>query len=185
MSYRFQGARIVAPVTFETDEILFVNNTLAVRQERISLFGQRWKVTFEVEPEPNANILVHMLPRLAATFEFNVPQPDNPLLFEALTGSTTGVANAGVTGFGTAAVLPAGRFIRFANHNKVYMVTGYNAGVATVYPSLEAAIPSGTSFSYGNNVNMRVFYDESQVRGITFNDGVLSSPGTITLIENA
>jgi hypothetical protein len=184
MSYTFQGARIIAPVSFETDEILFVNNTLSVRQERVSLFGQRWRVTFEVAPSTNANILVHMLPRLTSTFEFNVPQPDNPSLNQSLTSTTTAQATAGTNGFQSGVTIPTGRFIRFATHDKVYMVLSSAAGVTTVYPGLEDTMPSGTSFNYGTNVNMRVFYDESQVRGITFENGRLSNPGTITLVEN-
>jgi hypothetical protein len=183
--YTFQGARIAAPVSFETDEILFVNNTLSLKQERVSFTGQRWRVSFGVESQPNAAILVHMLTRLTSTFEFNVPQPDNPFLSESLTAAVTASSAAGSTSFSTGATVPVGRFIRFNNHNKVYMVTGQSGSVVSVYPALESAVSSSVNFNYGINTTMRVFYDESQVRGITFENGVVSNPGTITLVENA
>jgi hypothetical protein len=184
-TYTFQGARIIAPVSFETDEILFVNNTLAMRQERVSLFGQRWKISFKVEPKSNADILVHMLPRLSTTFNFTVPQPDNPKLFTPLTGNVTDTATRGSDSFQTTTNLPSGRFIKFSNHSKVYMVLSRSDNTVTIYPSLELDLTTETTFAYGNNVTMQVFYDENQVRGITFENGVLSDPGTITLIENA
>jgi hypothetical protein len=185
MSYTFQGARIIAPVSFETDEILFVNNTLAMRQERVSLYGQRWRISFELEPMPNASILVHMLPRLTSTFEFNVPQPDNPSLNTSLSGNLLVNALAGTSVISTAANTPVGRFIRFANHQKTYMVIDVNGNSKTLYPALEANVTTSVSFSYGTNTTMRVFYDDSQVRGITFENGRLSNPGTIVLVENA
>jgi hypothetical protein len=182
--YTFQGARIVAPVSFETDELLFVNNTLTMRQERLTFSGQRWRITFNVQPQGNANILVHMLNRLIDSFDFTVPQPDDPKLFAPLSSTTSATASKGATGFQTAATLPAGRFVKFANHSKVYMVTSQTGQSTTLYPALEAELPSGTAFNYGNNVVMRVYYDDSQTRGITFENGLLSNPGTVTLVEH-
>jgi hypothetical protein len=182
--YTFQGARIVAPVSFETDELLLVNNTLTMKQQRMTLPGQRWRVSFRVQPQPNANILVHMLPRLVTSFDFTVPQPDNPKLFSALTGNVTAAASAGATGFQTSATVPAGRFIKFNNHNKVYMVLSQQGTAVTLYPALQATLATTNTFTYGNNVLMKTYYDDEQVRGITFENGLLSDPGVIMLVED-
>lgn len=182
--YNFQGARIVAPVSFETQELLYVNNLLNMKQERFSLEGQRWKISFSVEPEGNSNILVHMVSRLTSTFSFTVPQPDDPTMNEPLVATVQNTASAGTNGFVCSETLPVGRFIKFANHSKVYLVTSSAAGVTTIYPNLHSDIPATTEVFFGNNVTMTVFYDDSQSRGITFEDGLLSNPGTITLIEN-
>ena len=48
--YYFEGAPIVTPVSVETDELVFVNDTLSLKQDRITGASQRWLVSFKLMP---------------------------------------------------------------------------------------------------------------------------------------
>jgi hypothetical protein len=43
--------------------------------------------------------------------------------------------------------------------------------------------PSGLTYSTVANATIRYYREVTNLRGITFNDGILASPGTIDIIE--
>jgi hypothetical protein len=185
--YTFAGIPIIAPVSFETDESFVVNELMNKRQERLTLSSQRWKVTFRVEPHKNASLLLHLASNVGNTFSFTVPQPDNPeTYYNELTTTTTGsTIQPGATSITVAAPanFAVGRFFNFGNHTKLYIVTGITGSTIQFYPSLIASVPAATQVRSGRNVTMQSWYDVSMVRGVTFEDGLLADPGSITLIE--
>jgi len=89
-------------------------------------------------------------------------------------GGTINVSNA------TGVAYPKGAFVTGSN-NKVYMVKSDASSV--VESNLYPTPPSGLTYSTVANATIRYYREISDLRGITFNDGVLASPGTIIIIE--
>jgi hypothetical protein len=75
---------------------------------------------------------------------------------------------------------PKGAFVTGSN-NKVYMVKADASSV--VESNLYPTPPSGLTYSTVANATIRYFRSVDNLRGITFNDGILASPGTIEIIE--
>ena len=86
---------------------------------------------------------------------------------------------------GTGGNLLKGEFIKFASHAKVYMVIdkGVNGVGVKISPRLVAPVTPGTVVNYGGKVTMRCKYELNTIIGLQFNDGILSSPGQIKVIE--
>lgn len=90
-------------------------------------------------------------------------------------------------GSATTASYPKGSFItgtRTVNSvttNKVYMVKSDASSIvdSNLYPTP----PSGTTYSTVENATIKYYRDISDIKGITFTDGILSNPGTINIIE--
>ena len=70
-------------------------------------------------------------------------------------------------------VIPEGRFISLAGNDKVYLVTGYDDGLVTLYPRLTKPVSVGTNVQV-NNVVAQVKHSPSNV-GITVRRGVIQS----------
>lgn len=80
----------------------------------------------------------------------------------------------------TGVAYPKGAFVTGSN-NKVYMIKSDASSVAdsNLYPTP----PSGLTYSTVANATIRYYRDVSDLRGITFSDGILADPGTINIIE--
>jgi len=83
-------------------------------------------------------------------FQFPVPQP--PIGGNTLGGKTVAATDAGATVVGLAGtgapVIDAGRFIKFANHAKVYIVEASGSGSLTIFPGLVSAVLGGVGVSF-------------------------------------
>jgi hypothetical protein len=75
---------------------------------------------------------------------------------------------------------PKGAFVTGSN-NKVYMVKADATSI--VQSNLYPTPPSGLTYSTVANATIRYFRSVANLRGITFSDGLLASPGTIDIIE--
>jgi len=75
---------------------------------------------------------------------------------------------------------PKGAFVTGSN-NKVYMVKADASSISTsnLYPTP----PSGLTYSTVANATIRYFRSIDSMRGVTFNDGILATAGTIDIIE--
>lgn len=78
-----------------------------------------------------------------------------------------------------------GEFVQFVGDVKVYIIK--NPGIKgigfEIFPSLRSPKLSGTQIIYGDRVIMSAYYDNSNTFGIGYSDGVLTDPGTFTLVE--
>jgi hypothetical protein len=87
--------------------------------------------------------------------------------------------------------LPKGSFIKFSNHNKIYMTTNNietPGGSVTLqlYPTLRSNVTANTSLYHpGSSIKptLQYYRDLETLQGITYEDGVIVNPGTIKLIE--
>ena len=83
------------------------------------------------------------------------------------------------------AVIPAGSFIKFSNHSKVYLTesTVNGSGSTRIHPGLIQSVPSSTGIQHGPNCLLTYSRDVNDIKGITFSDGILSNAGTVNLVE--
>ena len=82
-------------------------------------------------------------------------------------------------------VIPAGSFIKFSNHSKVYLTesTVNGSGSTRIHPGLVQPVPSSTRIQHGSNCLLTYSRDVNDIKGITFSDGILSNAGTVNLVE--
>ena len=188
--YTFQGQLIIAPVSFESEQKVLSTKTWSSREERVTMDGQRWRISFGLEPDEGASLLPHLVASFGDEFDFIVPQPDAPsqdnpnnaLIVEGT--SEIGTNRVDIKTSDWRNLINRGRFIKFGNHNKLYMVVNITSDAIFIYPNLVSEVRDGfTLFCGTENVEMRAQYDTSMTKGITFSDGLLSDPGTVTLVE--
>jgi hypothetical protein len=190
--YGTEVIKFVAPMSVISNQPAFVMDSISLRRSSNSQEVQRWEIKTNVEPLNNSpTMLLHsVLMGYTEVFDIYMPQVYRVSGGVTATGSITvsGTASIGAPSVninGVNGLIPKGEFVRFGNHNKVYLVTADITGNGTisVFPKLRTAVPSGTTMTYGNDVIMRARYDTDNVLGISYRDGILSDPGTITLIE--
>lgn len=175
-----------APLSIISNEPTYVQDTNSLRRITQSQGTQRWEIETKIVPSNNsANFLVHSATSSAHTPVFiRMPQ---------VYGLTYTVASRNVTTTTTKSsntipvdgALVVGEFIKFNNHNKVYLVIddGLISGSIKTVPSLRQDVPAGTAIKAGLQVTFRAYYDTSVHTGITYVDGVLSDPGSVRFIE--
>jgi hypothetical protein len=75
---------------------------------------------------------------------------------------------------------PKGAFVT-GSDNKIYMIKVDASSVAdsNLYPTP----PSGLTYSTVDNATIRYYRDISDIKGITFSDGLIANPGTVNIIE--
>ncbi len=196
--YYFEGSPIVAPLTIESNEPVFVADTVNLKQQRASQSAQRWELSFQIQTKDiEEDYFVGIVTNINTAKTMVMPQ----LLAvdKKVTVTTNGSANATSAGASTITVnfsaaerlLPKGSFIKFSNHSKIYMVTANVTTQTTpvsvsIYPELKQTISAGTTVYHpGSSIKptLQYYRDLETLQGITYEDGVLINPGTIRLIE--
>lgn len=195
-SYTFQGEPISAPVSITSNQPVFDAETISLKRQRVITGAQRWELEFNTTPrDPGAFFRQQVNGRGTRTMV--MPQIHG---VADVTGTT--VMSAGATTAGATAVpvdipsgsisIPAGRFIKFAGHDKIYMVTEDEnvrpvpAGIS-IFPPLVADVADNEVVHYSDEDTSLIFTgyrDSTDINGITFEDGVLARSGTIRLYEN-
>jgi len=161
MKYYYEGYEILAPLTISSNEPMFDSDTVSLRKQRSSQNAQRWELSFDILTTSPADALISI------TGFDTVKTMTMPQLTDV--GSRLGSVN-----------YPKGAFVTGSN-NKVYMIKADAASVvdSNLYPTP----PSGLTYSTVSNATIRYYREVTNLRGITFNDGILASPGTIDIIE--
>jgi hypothetical protein len=192
MAYYFKGARILAPYTISSNEPVYEVDTVSLGIQRASQGAQRWELNFTTITTSNeeADLMVGtvlsinstetmIMPQLPSVAKKNTASANLAVTSSALAGATSlQVSNDGL--------LSKGSFVKLSNHDKLYMVTAdVEAGTVDVpiYPILRKTISTATVLLTGSAAVITCYRDISNVRGITFQDGILSNAGSITLIE--
>ena len=143
MAYTFNGATILAPVTITSNQPIYETDTVSLSKQRASQGAQRWELSFTTVTTENteADMLVGMITGLATSATMVMPQ-----IPSAAKGNTASVslvisvaAAAGLSAVTVVSdgVIKKGSFIKFSNHDKLYMVTAdVAAGTApvSIYP---------------------------------------------------
>ena len=77
-------------------------------------------------------------------------------------------------------------FVSFGKYpSKVYLVSRVDsiAGTITIFPGLVENVVIDTPVFHGKDVIMRANYDDSVIRGIQYDNGILASLGTVRFVE--
>ena len=207
-AYYYKGSPILAPLTIESNQPIYVSDTVSLKQIRTAMNAQRWEVSFDTATNDNAvelliascdgqsNVSTMIMPQLkevddAYTADSDSGSTNGPLLFShgahAAGDDTITLSRLEGVGF-----LPKGSFIKFSNHNKVYLLkTDVDLDSMTlstyvdveIYPSLRVSVADSIQMKIGSECTISYFPSIDNQKGITYQDGVLASPGTTTIIE--
>ena len=199
--YYYNGAKILAPYTIVSNEPMFDMTTISLKTQRASQGHQRWEISFGTQYERNNQVdgLLSAIVDLEETNTMIMPQltevADNntltgsPLVAaDAVSGATSVTIDAGVY----SGVLPKGSFVKFSDHDKLYIttntlnITGSTDQTLNIYPGLVKALDisvTSPTLVTGNNAILTYYRSIDNQTGITYTDGILSNVGTITLIE--
>lgn len=195
-TYQFKGQDIVAPFRITSNEPAFSSDTITLKTRRVRQGAQRWELEFGVTMTDASNFLADTVSSFHDSVTMEMPQLNSRGETISQGTSTSSVSTSGthsandstVTLSGANGTIKKGRFIKFSNHNKIYLVIADYSGTGdiNIYPSLRASVPAATSVQYRDTVDSITFTayrDIANINGILFTDGVLSEAGTINLIE--
>ena len=200
-TYQYQGQDIVAPFRVTSNEPAFAADTVSLRQRRITQGNQRWELEFGVVMQDPTDFFVNSISTFNDVVTMEMPQLNVrgetissgtstaaiDVATTALAGSST-VVLANGTSLGT---INKGRFVKFSNHNKIYMVTSTTTlaadgtGTLNIHPPLRENVVSTTDLLYrdSDSITFRAYRDITNTNGVVYTDGVLSEAGNINLIE--
>ncbi len=199
-TYYYRGQEILTPYTISDNRTVYLNESLNKKRTTTQLTGQRFDMNFSVKPshDPSQIMLAH-ISGFHKTDTMIFPQGvgledkrtyDGSLEVKtALFPGSDEVTVNSISGHGANKIIPAGYFITFDGHPKVYMVTeevtidDMTDKVLKVYPNLQAGIDVNELVQFGDDVIYTYERDIRTARGVTFSNGILTNPGTINLVE--
>jgi len=188
-------AKFVAPTTVRSNHPVFASDTLSLSRNATRRVAQRWEIQTHLEPLSNSaqDLFVHLIDKAYTTaFTILMPQNYGAKLARSTTSPTplaSGVAgNTIVTLTGnTQGYIPKGTFIKFSNHNKIYLAMSNRSGDGTlsIYPALKTTmlVQNNISMTWRDDVLMQCLYDLDVVTGMVYSDGILMDMGEIRLVE--
>ena len=192
MAYTFNGATILAPLSITSNQPIYETDTVSLSKQRASQGAQRWELSFTTvtSESTEADMLVGMITGLATASTMIMPQI--PSVVKGNTAGVSLVISAGVAaGLSSVTVvsdgiIKKGSFIKFSNHDKLYMVTAdVAAGTVpvSIYPSLRTAVTTSHTLKTGSSAVLTYYRGIDSTQGLKFTDGILSSVGSISLSE--
>lgn len=182
--------QFVAPLIVKSNRPVFLSDTMSLHRRSSARTAQRWEIQTNLMPQSSgAQHLMVQLVTKGSTEAVTVVMPQNYGVTLARTVSTTptAVGSAGdtqVTLSGCTGTIPAGTFVKFSNHSKIYMTTSERSGngVVGIFPELRASV-SGHAMNCRDDVLMSALFDTDTINGMAYTDGILMDLGSIKLIE--
>ena len=148
--------RDITDVTFESMLLQEGDRALSGRKWTSSTRAQWWRFLVQLQsswhhaPQAAIRVFAHMAARnQSQQFDFPVPQPPggNTLGGKRVAATAQGRVRVGLTGVGNP-IIDVGRFIRFANHAKVYIVEDASPTTITLFPRLVTAVSASTAIDF-------------------------------------
>lgn len=199
-------ATFMTPLNIKSNVPGFSLDTVSLKRKASRSDNQRWELEAAIQPtNDSAAFFVHnvvngfdrviyvRMPQIYLISNGNAgiskrtpvgaPVGAKPIL--TVDGNyVAGIDVVDIDGLG-AFNMALGEFIQFFGDPKVYVVTnpGDKGKGVGIYPSLRKAKVDNTQVLYGDAVTLRAYYDNSNAFGIKYQDGVMTDPGTFTLIE--
>jgi hypothetical protein len=180
--------RFATPMQVISNQPIFGSDSISLKRYTHSYGVQRWEIKTAVEPSNfGYEFFAHsVINGYSEIFDIRMPQvfrgEGNYSSAGWSASGSAGSYSVSASGPGT---LKRGEFIRFAGtggHNKVYMVTAdCSGGTLNIFPRLRENV-SG-AIENGNNVTFKARYDTSTILGMTYQNGILGDPGTVTFLE--
>ena len=160
------GAFPISTAQFESLGIKSIQNTIiskSISGKKLArqIDGQRWAFTIKIITAKRSDVygelMAFIIKQRSGKENFTIVPPEVEDARGTASGTPNGTASAGATsitlgGTGTG-TLKAGDFIKFANHDKVYMVVAdqsdISTGSLTIEPPLTTAV-SSSDITYDN-----------------------------------
>ena len=160
------GAFPISTAQFESLGIKSIQNTIiskSVSGKKLArqIDGQRWAFTIKIITAKRSDVygelMAFIIKQRSGKENFTIIPPEVEDARGTASGTPNGTASAGATsitlgGTGTG-TLKAGDFIKFSNHDKIYMVVAdqsdISTGTLTIEPPLTTAV-SSSDITYDN-----------------------------------
>jgi len=207
MAYYFKGAQILAPYRIVSNQPIYETDSVSLAKQRASQGVQRWEISFDTlaTADNEVELLLGVIENLATADTMVMPQL--PSVEKGTDASTNLTLTLGAAAGDTSARVDSdgfvkkGAFFKFSNHTKLYMLTSeievsesvnQATGVITrtdleqsftFYPPLKTAVTTAHTMDTGADAQLSYYRDIDNQAGITFQDGILSSTGSVSLIE--
>ena len=183
-------ATFAAPLTVRNNRPVFASDSLNLKRNINVRPAQRWEIQSNLVPlstDANELFVAIALSDCYQTIEVKMPQNTGSVHNRVTAGSTSyasGSLNSTTVSVTTAGTIPAGTFIRFGNHSKIYLTKTERVGTGTVevYPPLQSSVVNQVLF-WQDDVVMPCLVDLDTTLGMVYTDGVLMDLGSIKLIE--
>jgi hypothetical protein len=183
-------ARFTAPLTVRSNQPIFSSDTLSLKRTTSRRTAHRWEIEANLEPlTSGANDLFVNLVTKGFTESVTISMPQNygVILKRTSVSTPAGTGDRGATTVdvtGNTGLIPAGTFVRFPSHSKIYITTADLSGSGTmhVYPALRDDATGGV-FNHRDDVMMPCLYDTDTISGMVYTDGILMDIGKVKLIE--
>jgi len=196
-TYYYNGAQILAPFSIISNSPVYESDTVSLKRLRSSQGHQRWELSFECIANDNlADLFIDSIKDLDTADSMIMPQFKEVEDLCTLSGtatvtSTTAVNASSVTITNTSinGVLKKGSFVKFSNHSKVYTLTAdLNMSLSgnqsvLIFPKLVKEVPANSTMNYGSNCVISYFKEITDLKGMSFADGILADMGSINLTE--
>jgi hypothetical protein len=181
------------PLTITSNQPIAASESLNLKVISSGHAAQRWEISAAIAPtnETPESLIHSVLMGYSTSFYIRMPQPF--LMSDTPYYTGTPAVNATVARGATAlqvknGTLLAGQFVNFGTATKVYLVTSsVDAGGGlyniTVQPPLRAIVNADTEIICGAKVKMRAIYSDDALLGVTYENGVLASAGTVKYKE--
>jgi hypothetical protein len=182
-------AKFVAPMTVRSNKPVFASDTLSLSRVVSERTAQRWEIETHLEPLSfNAQDLMVNLVTKGSSVPITVIMPQNygVILKRTSTSTPTAVGSKDssiVSITNNVGLICKGTFVKFSNHNKVYMTTTNltNTGSLGIYPPLLSAV--NTTMKHRDDVEMTCYYDLDIIKGMIYSDGIVMDTGSVKIIE--
>ena len=183
-------AKFITPMSVLSNTPSFSYDSMSLKRSVSRRTAQRWEIRSALMPlTSDANELFTLLCVKGNTEKVAVivPQNTGARLHRVIkTGGPTasGSINTSTVVMSTQHYIPKGTFIKFSNHDKIYITTTDRDGSGNcgIFPALRLNI-TNTSVSWQDDVIMQTYIDNTNVIGMIYRDGILMDNGEITFVE--
>lgn len=191
----YDGAQVIAkfaaPLSVVSNVPVAITQSASLKIHAQRYSTQRWEISANLEPLSfGAEYLMALLVTKGHFSPVDVVMPQNYGVIKRRTSvatvtATGSIGDSNVVIAGNAGLIPLGTFVKFSNHNKIYMTTGDRDGNGAmgIFPTLRTAV-SATSTKHRDDVIAKFMMDTDTVIGMTYTDGILMDLGTIKLLED-
>jgi hypothetical protein len=179
-----------APLQVHSNRPVFMADSMSLKRY-VSYRGgaQRWEIEAGIMPmkEEANNLMVELVTKgIGASTRVLMPQNYAIIRGNTLSNNISASGSAGSTSLTTsgASGLKKGTFINFAQGEKIYMLTQDSAPNSLhIFPSLRAPVSGRRVFFRPNEVIGSFYFDNTNVQGMTYSDGILFQPENLRLVE--
>jgi hypothetical protein len=184
-------AAFAVPMSVTSKQPVSSSDTLSLKRVTSVPSAQRWEIETNIEPTNNSSALfVHSLLH-GKTEKIKIRMPQIYLGRDYVSTSATlinDVAAGSSSITGNVSALLVGEFIKFSNHDKVYVVTNSaspsnSTQIFTILPKLTTRVEGSTKIHRGDNVTLTAYYDTDVVHGMKYIDGILMDMGNVKFVE--